>query len=177
MTRRVRVIPILVDGARMPHAEDLPDSLAKLVRRQALELSPARFEFDTSRLLKVLDSTLADGSCGPATRLPTDATTRTNGRRSPCSPGDQLVGMPGFEPGASTSRTWRAAKLRYIPFRGGSVPQAGSAGGGVGAAELAAEEPAQVGLGLEGGGGQPTTTTRTPQASAGALSASGTTNR
>jgi hypothetical protein len=26
-----------------------------------------------------------------------------------------LVGMPGFEPGASTSRTWRAAKLRYIP--------------------------------------------------------------
>ena len=36
-----------------------------------------------------------------------------------------MVGMPGFEPGASTSRTWRAAKLRYIPFRGGSVPQAG----------------------------------------------------
>ena len=104
--------------------------------------------------------------------------------------------MPGFEPGASTSRTWRAAKLRYIPFRGGSVPQAGSAGGGVGAAELAAEEAAQVGLGLEGGEGQdlvgrferpaarpaatrpqPTTTTRTPQASAGAPSASGTTNR
>jgi hypothetical protein len=26
-----------------------------------------------------------------------------------------VVGMPGFEPGASTSRTWRAAKLRYIP--------------------------------------------------------------
>src|SRR5215213_5921578 len=66
----------------------------------------------------------------------------------------RIVGMPGFEPGASTSRTWRAAKLRYIPFRGGSVPQAGSAGGGVGAAELAAEEAAQVGLGLEGGEGQ-----------------------
>jgi hypothetical protein len=63
--------------------------------------------------------------------------------------------MPGFEPGASTSRTWRAAKLRYIPFRGGSVPQAGrSAGGGVGAARLAAEEEAQVGLGLEGGEGE-----------------------
>jgi hypothetical protein len=43
--------------------------------------------------------------------------------------------MPGFEPGASTSRTWRAAKLRYIPFRGGSVPQAGrSADGDVGTA-------------------------------------------
>jgi hypothetical protein len=44
----------------MPRADELPDSLAKLVRRQALELSPARFEFDTSRLQKVLDWTLAE---------------------------------------------------------------------------------------------------------------------
>jgi hypothetical protein len=34
MTRSVRVIPILVGGARMPRAEELPDSLAKLVRCQ-----------------------------------------------------------------------------------------------------------------------------------------------
>lgn len=26
-----------------------------------------------------------------------------------------LVGKAGFEPAASTSRTWRAAKLRYFP--------------------------------------------------------------
>ncbi|MGH8834001.1 MAG: toll/interleukin-1 receptor domain-containing protein, partial [Actinomycetes bacterium] len=55
LTRNVRVIPILVGGARMPRAADLPPSLARLVRRQALELSPARFDFDTSRLLGVLD--------------------------------------------------------------------------------------------------------------------------
>ena len=48
LTRSVRVIPILVDGATMPRADALPDSLAKLVRRQALELSPSRFEIDTS---------------------------------------------------------------------------------------------------------------------------------
>ena len=60
LSRRVRVIPVLVDGARMPRADELPDSLAALVRRQALELSPARFDFDTSRLLKVLDRTLAE---------------------------------------------------------------------------------------------------------------------
>jgi hypothetical protein len=60
LTRNVRVIPILVEDAQMPRADDLPDSLAKLVRRQALELSPARFEFDTSRLLRVLDTTLAE---------------------------------------------------------------------------------------------------------------------
>lgn len=56
--RNVRIIPILVDGARMPRAEELPPSLANLARRQALELSPSRFDFDTSRLLKVLDRTL-----------------------------------------------------------------------------------------------------------------------
>ena len=60
LTRNVRVIPILVDGARMPNADELPDILVKLVRRQALELSPARFEFDTSRLFDVLDWTLAE---------------------------------------------------------------------------------------------------------------------
>jgi hypothetical protein len=60
LTRNVRVIPILVEGARLPRADELPPSLAGLVRRQALELSPARFDFDTSRLLKVLDSTLVE---------------------------------------------------------------------------------------------------------------------
>jgi hypothetical protein len=60
LTRNIRVIPILVDGARLPRAAELPPSLARLVRRQALELSPNRFELDTNRLLKVLDKTLAE---------------------------------------------------------------------------------------------------------------------
>jgi TIR domain len=60
LKRNIRVIPILVEGARMPRANEVPASLAALVRRQALELSPARFDFDTSRLLKVLDATLAE---------------------------------------------------------------------------------------------------------------------
>jgi serine/threonine protein kinase len=60
LERNVRVIPVLVGGARMPRADELPDSLARLVRRQALELRPARFESDTRRLLKVLDETLGE---------------------------------------------------------------------------------------------------------------------
>ena len=64
LTRDVRVIPILVAGARMPRPDQLPPSLAKLARRQALELSPSHFEFDTSRLLSVINSSLA----GAATR-------------------------------------------------------------------------------------------------------------
>jgi PQQ-like domain/TIR domain len=59
LARNVRVIPILVDGAQMPRADELPESLAKLPRRQALELSPHRFDSDTQRLLRVLDRTIA----------------------------------------------------------------------------------------------------------------------
>jgi hypothetical protein len=60
LERNVRIIPILVDGANMPRADELPPGLVGLERRQALELSPSRFEYDTSRLLKVLDMTLAE---------------------------------------------------------------------------------------------------------------------
>jgi hypothetical protein len=60
LTRNVRVIPILVDGASMPDTAELPKSLARLVRRQALELSPSRFASDTGRLLNVLERTLAE---------------------------------------------------------------------------------------------------------------------
>src|SRR6266581_54965 len=65
LTRNVRVIPILVAGARMPRSDQLPPSLAKLARRQALELSPSHFESDTSRLHKVLDTTLAEVHARP----------------------------------------------------------------------------------------------------------------
>ena len=60
LTRNVRVIPILVEAAKMPRADELPTSLAKLARRQALELSSNRFGLDTQRLLRALDRTLAE---------------------------------------------------------------------------------------------------------------------
>ena len=60
LTRNVRVIPILVEAAQMPRADELPASLAKLPRRQALELSSSRFGSDTQRLLRTLDRTLTE---------------------------------------------------------------------------------------------------------------------
>ena len=75
LARDVRVIPVLVDGARMPRAADLPASLEGLARRQALELNPG--SFDTSRLLRMLDSALA----GTSPADPADATSvRTAGQ-------------------------------------------------------------------------------------------------
>ena len=60
LERDIRVIPVLFEGARLPRVGELPASLAKLVRRQALELSPSRFDADISKLLRVLDTTLAE---------------------------------------------------------------------------------------------------------------------
>jgi hypothetical protein len=75
LQRNVRIIPILVDGARMPRAAELPESLKKLARRQAFELGPAQFAADIPRLLKVLDGIGADE--GPHSS-PAQATNRPN---------------------------------------------------------------------------------------------------
>lgn len=60
LKRDVLLIPILVDGATMPPAEKLPANLTGLVHRQALELSPNRFQGDTDHLLAELASKLND---------------------------------------------------------------------------------------------------------------------
>ena len=95
LARPVRVIPILVEGARMPRADELPASLAPLVRRQALELSPSRFTSDTDRLLKVLDNALAevriaqedaDSSSAPLVKTP-DASKTAVLHRGAAAPG------------------------------------------------------------------------------------------
>lgn len=56
----VRVIPILVDGARMPRADELPVTLAPLANRNALELSAVRFDADIQPLLMELDRVIAE---------------------------------------------------------------------------------------------------------------------
>ena len=63
----VRVIPILVDNAKMPTPQELPEGLAALTRRQAVEIDPVNF--DTRRLLRVLNRTLNEvrgESAGPS---------------------------------------------------------------------------------------------------------------
>lgn len=59
LAHKIRVIPILVDGATMPRDADLPTSIAGLAYRQAFELSLHRFDLDLDRLLKVLDKMLS----------------------------------------------------------------------------------------------------------------------
>lgn len=51
-----RVIPVLVGGAKMPAATDLPEDVRELAHRQALELRPERWAQDVERLLQALDT-------------------------------------------------------------------------------------------------------------------------
>lgn len=54
LRRNVTVIPVLVAGATMPSAAQLPESIAALSRRQALEIRDARFEDDIKVLARAL---------------------------------------------------------------------------------------------------------------------------
>lgn len=62
----VRVVPVLVEGAKMPSADELPDELAELARRNAVELSDKRWEYDVGQLVATLRRILAV----PAARAP-----------------------------------------------------------------------------------------------------------
>jgi len=50
----IRVIPVLVRDAGMPHAKDLPDDLKDLAYRNATELSDHRFQYDAQKLIEVI---------------------------------------------------------------------------------------------------------------------------
>lgn len=54
----MRVIPLLLDGASMPPAADLPDEIRSLAGLQALELGNTRFAADIDRLSAALFETL-----------------------------------------------------------------------------------------------------------------------
>jgi hypothetical protein len=54
------VIPVLVDGTSLPHGDELPHSLAQLVRRSSMALSSrAGFEADCKEILDAVDRLLA----------------------------------------------------------------------------------------------------------------------
>ena len=46
LTRNIPVVPVLVDGARMPKASELPDSLKLLARCQAMQVRHTSFSSD-----------------------------------------------------------------------------------------------------------------------------------
>ena len=58
LEREIRVIPVLVGGAAMPQAEDLPDDLRPLCERQAVEVRDAHFHSDAEQLIDIVHKAL-----------------------------------------------------------------------------------------------------------------------
>jgi hypothetical protein len=80
-SQKTRVIPVLVEGARMPRAVDLPDELAGLVRRNAIELTDAGWKFEVQHLLDTVEKVIA-GEEGQPDKTPVDIPGRPQPRRS-----------------------------------------------------------------------------------------------
>jgi len=58
LKRGIRVVPVLVGGAVMPLAADLPEELKALTRRQAIEINHKQWEASTGELIRTLESIL-----------------------------------------------------------------------------------------------------------------------
>lgn len=61
LKRGIRVIPVLVGGAVMPRAEDLPPDLSPLSERQAIEVRDTHFHSDAEQLIGILHEALHGG--------------------------------------------------------------------------------------------------------------------
>ena len=131
LTRGVRVIPVLVNGAGMPRSADLPPGLQGLARRQAVELSPYRF--DTTALIRVLEATVSGPPApgpsvhrpsppGPAPKEPREQASRRTTRwtaddviAAVASSGDDAATI------ARTVTSWAAANP-HLRLTGGTGP-------------------------------------------------------
>ena len=75
LRREIRVIPVLLHGASMPRANDLPKNLIPITRRNALEIRHASLNIDIGKLQKSLKKYL----CAP------------KDSKSPASPADTQI--------------------------------------------------------------------------------------
>jgi hypothetical protein len=69
LNRDIRVIPVLVQGAEMPRSDQLPGDLAKLARRNALEIGDTRWRYDFDRLMEVIEKVMEGNSVPEAIEL------------------------------------------------------------------------------------------------------------
>jgi hypothetical protein len=70
LKRGIRVIPVLVDGARAIQQQQLPSGLRRLARLNALEMScDHRHQYDADSLLSIIEEALSTPA-GPGDRFP-----------------------------------------------------------------------------------------------------------
>src|SRR5215475_8670310 len=68
LARKIHVVPVLVDGAHMPRASELPKLLKPLARSQAVEVHQNYFDEDIETLVETVRETLNGGLVGQRSR-------------------------------------------------------------------------------------------------------------
>lgn len=71
LTRNKIVVPVLVENARLPAADELPDDLRNLVLQQTVELPDARWDYELGRLAEQMRLALGDAAGPPGSRVMT----------------------------------------------------------------------------------------------------------
>ncbi len=99
LLRGVRVIPVLIHGAEMPSAEDLPESMRSLQRRNALQIDRKNWRYDVDRLCNTLER---------IERLPAEAPS------SPAEPAPAPAPPAGDEAAPPKSATVRCLKCDTV---------------------------------------------------------------
>jgi TIR domain len=88
-----RIIPVLVNGARMPSLEALPTELRPLSRRHAVSIRPDRFRADCDALAEALKSDIS-------------AAEQSRSRRRPVVESPPAAGLPQSPPPTPPARSY-----------------------------------------------------------------------
>ncbi len=107
LRRNVAVIPVLLQGATMPSAMELPAELQTLARYQAIELSDTRWDYDVQRLTEAIDRRLARVS-PPAGRTPSDMAVTAGAEKRIPRRRVLWAGLGGFLLAAGAAAWWRS---------------------------------------------------------------------
>lgn len=90
LERGILVVPVLVEDAEMPSADQLPESIRTLARRNAMELTDLRWDYDVQRLIDALDRSTPAGpslhGAGPPAPAPSAPPLHRLGQTVPLPP-------------------------------------------------------------------------------------------
>lgn len=60
LERGIHIVPVLVGGATMPRQADLPEDVQPLTRKQVVEITDTRWDYDVERVVKTVEQALAE---------------------------------------------------------------------------------------------------------------------
>jgi hypothetical protein len=121
LSRNVRVIPALVAGAHMPDIHELPEALAPLARRNAIEISDTSFLLSLSRLMEALEKIIPGDPPAPDLRAP-GAMSIAPQTHVPHPARPNQPASPRLEPSPLEKiPKWRRWLLLYRPYSFGGI--------------------------------------------------------